>query len=659
MERQVRPLVRLSASLLFILAAVLAPLPAAADPTPSPSAGPGKSITISLPAGVSLNPGTYDVVIRGLGGEEIRTKVVVAAAPARQGDGGSRSPAAGQPGSPAAGQPGPATAKPHAGQTPAVSSKADSTLPIAVLVVVLLALAGFLLYTRVLTPRRKIRSYRQALALLSAGEYRQALPELSRLESSLPPKRRADARFFIAFALYQLDDLDEAEHRLAALNREDRSDVHVAYLLAYIRVARRDFDRAEAVLESIESSGQLGTGQCRKLYGVVKFHRALQAFTEGRIDAAAELFEKAEQLGDFHEHIPADLRNRHVVLGAQALFEKDVRQARMQFEALEQAAQRLDAAQHDSMLASAKLGLALTAWIEDAPGSSAKLEDLLVEAAKLLDPHGDLTQPWGEDTGGADVVSLLAALENSEGRSREQHGLDRALRDIHFLRGIAVLRSWANADRAAASDSAETYLGDALARFACARDRDQDFSDVYLVVGLLRYYLAATDLDRAAGAALLREAQKLGMRDPEALQIVNHHDRIRQANRDAVDAYLHVLDRYLLDGTVREQVRAALVRRLSRYGKVRDWDRRPELTRVHAVQPTVAEMNERSQLLMERVSQLMATQPGTADLAAARDLTRSLEHESRVLSEHARSVEQKEAELLVLVGDRLLADSER
>lgn len=650
MERRVRSLAWLSASLFFILAVVLAPRSASAHPTHSPSVGGGTTITIALPAGVSLAPGTYDAVIRKADGQEIKAKVVVVAAPSassaspgQQSSGGSQSPAV-RPTRPA-------TAK----------SRARGALPVIVIVLAaaLLVLAGFLLYTRVFTPRRKIGSYRRALALISAGRYQQALPELTSLESSLPRKLRRDARFFIGYALYQLDDLDEAEPRLAALNREDRSDVNVAYLLAYIRVARRDFDRAEPVLEAIESSGQLRTDYARKLYGVVKFHRALEAFREGRIDAAAELFEKVEQLGEFHEYIPADLRNRHVVLGAQALFEKDVRQARTQFDGLEQAAQRLDATQRDSMLASAKLGLALAAWIDQTPHSPAEVEGLLVEAVGLLDPGSDLTRPWGEDAGGADVAARLEALANGEARSPEQRGLDRALRDIHFLRGIAVLRSWARADRAAADEAAQTYLDDALARFACARDRDQDFSDVYLVVGLLRYYLATTDRDRAAGVALLRQAQKLGTRDPEVLQIVNHYDRIRQANRDAVDAYLQVLDRYLLDGTVREQVRAALVRRLSRYGKVRHWDTRPELTRMRTVQPTVAEMNDRSRLLMERISQLMAMQPAAADFAVARDLTRSLEHESRVLSEQALAVEQKEAELLVLVGDRLLSDDER
>jgi tetratricopeptide (TPR) repeat protein len=530
---------------------------------------------------------------------------------------------------------------------------------IRLLVLALVAVAGFLAYSRVLVPLRHVRSYRRALGLLGADQHDEALPELTRLDGVLPPRQRAAARFFIAFALYRLDRLDEAEHRLAALNRENPHDVEVAYLLAYVRVGRRDFDGAEPVLAALESTGRLGAANARRLYGVVQFQRAMEAFRDGRIDAAAELFEKAEQLGDFRDQIPVDLRNRHVVLGAQALFDKDVRAARTQFEHLEQAAGRLPAGERDRTLASAKLGLALAAWIENAPGSPAAMEALLTDAAALLDPAGSLTLDWPAEATGSGLAERLAALADGGGQPAEQVELDRMLRDIHLLRGAGVLRTWADADRAEAAERADSYRADALARFACARDRDPDFSDVYLVVGLLQYYLASTGPDRASAVALLREAQKLGTRDPEVLQAINQHDRVRPENRDAVDAYLQVLDRYLQDGTVRAQVRAALVQRLAQYGKLRDWDSRQELLQVRTVAPTVAEMNDRSELLRERVRQLLAMQPGAADLAAAGDLARSLERSSQVLAEQARSVEEMEAELLGLVGDRLLANPVR
>jgi len=626
MARVVR---HLSVLIVAIVIGLMALPSAAAESDPS---GP---ITVTLPSGVSLPPGSYDAVVTG-SGQQIQAKIVVGTAPTGQ------SGQTGQPDQP--GQPG----------SEQTGGGGVIGIVIAVLATVVLIVAGVLVYLKVLVPRRHSRSYREVLGMVAAGEYRRALPALTQVEAKLPEKLRAEARFFIAFALFQLDDLDEAEHRLAALNRENAKDVNVAYLLAYLRTTRRDYDGAEPVLEVIASAGQLGEGRVRKLYGIVKFQQALEALRDGRIDAAAKLFEKVEQLGDFGDQIPTDLRNRHVVLGAQALFDKDVVGARRQFENLEQAAAQLDPDQRESMTASAKLGLALAAWIEDAPGSPSKVESLLVDAAKRLDPDGHLELTWPRTADGTSIADHLEALTRKASRSAQDAELDRALRDVHFLRGVAVLRSWANAEQ-----PSDAHLTEALSRFACARDRDPDFSDTYLVVGLLRYYLATTDQEREHGIAELRQAQKLGAHDPEVLQILNHHERIGRASRDAVDTYLQVLDRYVQDGSVREQVRSALVRRLSRYRKVRDWDSRPELTLVRAVAPTVAEMNDRSELLRERVNQLLSTQQEADDLAAARQLTHSLENDAHALSEHARSIEQKEAELLVLVGDRLLADNER
>jgi len=99
-------------------------------------------------------------------------------------------------------------------------------------------------------------------------------------------------------------------------------------------------------------------------------------------------------------------------------------------------------------------------------------------------------------------------------------------------------------------------------------------------------------------------------------------------------------------------------RRLSQYAKVRPLDRRPELISARVVAPTVAEMNDRSELLRERVTQLLTTEAGKDDLAAAQELVRVLANDSRVLVEHAHSVESKEATCCA-DRDSLLADEER
>ena len=107
----------------------------------------------------------------------------------------------------------------------------------------------------------------------------------------------------------------------------------------------------------------------------------------------------------------------------------------------------------------------------------------------------------------------------------------------------------------------ETQLKAILARLAYARAQDAQFSDVFLVAGLLIYYLHKPGPERGLGVDFLQKAQKLGMRDPDDMEIVNNRERVERANADAVDKYLQMLDNYLSDDTVRQEVRQALLKR--------------------------------------------------------------------------------------------------
>jgi hypothetical protein len=235
---------------------------------------------------------------------------------------------------------------------------------------------------------------------------------------------------------------------------------------------------------------------------------------------------------------------------------------------------------------------------------------------------------------------------------------DQTLRDIHFLRGLTVLRGWAERDGRSASMSDDEFLDAALRCFARVRELDPEFSDVYVVVGLLRYYLATDSAQRRAGVEVLRGARKLGTRDPEVLRILNRDDRIRQANRDASEEYLLVLDRYIRDSTVRTEVREALLARMARHSRIRDWDARPEVAQARVVVPTVREVQARSELLRARVADLMENHVGSADLSEARTLTDGLEERSQAMARYAQAVEEQEARLLAMLGDTLLSEAE-
>ena len=648
MARGIRPAAVLTAALVAGVAFLPGPPAAVAAPPPD------GSISVTVPSGESLAPGTYHATVESSGKSVEVTIVVAPPAGAATADGeGASAPATDQP------PPGAAPAAPAAdGTTSSGSGSGAGELTLIAFVLLLLAVGSSMLYLRVWAPRRYIRPYHRALAQMEAKRYDLALPGLTRLEATLPEQVRTEARFFIAFAMYRLNDRQAAEHRLAELHREDPRNTDVAYLLGHLRAERRDFDGAESALERLDPALLKADGNLRKLYGMVKAHRAFAAFREGRIDAAAALFEEVEQLGDFAGHVPVDLRNRNILVGTKALFDRDVPAAREQFESLRRAADRIEEPQRTSLLASAELGLALSAWLEKGKKSATQTEQLLVMALRLLDPDSRLAARWPNDAADPGLTARIEEMVMRANRPAEEIDREKTLRDIHFLRGMAVLREWAQADQRFAGDVAPDFLARAMGCFARSRELDPEFSDVHVVVGLLRYYLATDEAERRAGVAVLREAQKLGTRDPEVLQILNHDERVRRANRDAAETFLQILDRYVQDPTVREHVREALLARMSQHGKVRDWDTRPELVRKRVVAPTVAEMHARSELLLARVTDLMQNQAGTADLSGARGLTLNLEQQSRAMAEHARAIEEQEAELLALLGDKLLSEVE-
>ncbi|MCY1139635.1 tetratricopeptide repeat protein [Actinoplanes sp. Pm04-4] len=562
--------------------------PAAAAPAPSP--GPAATVVVPLPAGATLPPGRYQVTLRG-GGRQITTT-------------GSVLPAA-----------------PSAAPSPPAEPDSGPGAWIGLGGAVLLAGIGAGLYLATRGPRSRRREFERLAGQVEAGEYQAAVGGLTRLESQLPPALRAEARFLCGFALYQLGDLDEAEHRLAALNREDPESSEVAYLLAYLRVQRRDFERAQPVLAALDRRGRLDVGQARRLYGVVQYQLAGRAASEGRIDDAVTLFRDVERLGDFRDRVPADLRSKQIVLGTRALLDRDPATARRHFEELR------DAGGDDDQQASAALGLGLTVWAENKPGAGKKVHQLLSRCLRLLDPDGPATRRWPGPPSEtvADEISRVRRAGEAPAADRERA---RLLADIHLLRGCALVRAFAEETPLLGSE--RQLLGGTAERLAYALTDVRQLADPYLVVGLLRHHLARDASERRTAIAELQAAQALGARDPLLLEILHRHERQTQRRRAVWSGHA---GRYGRTPTVDDVTSAAPVGPVSA--------------------PTVAELSERAELLAARLHAMGADLGDSG--AAATALAARLEQESAELTRRARAVEATEAELLALIGGRLLA----
>ena len=609
------------------------------------------NVVISLPSDTKLPPGQHPVVV-DLAGKKVPAQLKVADATSRTSSGSQTNSA------PAGAQ----AANPN-NTTPANANAPDSapaspwTLMLgAILGTALLIGACVWIYFKVYVPRKQIKPYHEALALLRDERYEEALPLLTQVESKLPENLRSDARFFIAFAHFKLNNPKEAEHVLDALHREHPGDAQAAYLLAHVRVDTKQYDAAEPVLTLMEKNGQLNVHHAKKLFGLVQYQRALAAMKEGLIDGAAELFEKVVALGDFADKIPADLRNRHIALGTKALFDKDYQEARKQFETLEKAAPKESSEKRNEMLLTAKLGLALAAWVEDNAEAEKTVEPFLAEAAKLLAPADPLEKSWADVDKEKDLAEQFAELESEADLSPEQKQRKQNLRDIHFLRGMSVLRDCQRLSKSAALEQLYEYYERSLTRFACARHYDEQFSDVLLVVGLLMYYVHKPGAERGQAVDLLEGAQKRGMHEPNAMEIINKRAHIERANADAVDLYLQVLDKYLHDDTVRADVRRSLIERLGKYRKVSTLGQRVNVANMRRVEPTVAEMRNRSEILRVRVEQIISAQDNTDEVHKVRQLSETITHDGQKLYEQAMTIEKNESELLALTGTQLFKE---
>jgi hypothetical protein len=528
---------------------------------------------------------------------------------------------------------------------------------LAILAAVALGAGSFWYYSRRYLPRKEMEPYWNAVRAIRARNYESALPGLTSMESKLPPDLRRNARFFIALCHVHLENEVEAEQMLAALHREAPGDANAAYLLAYLRIRRGLDAEAEPVLEAMSKHGHQGFRDTRRLTGIVKFRRGMEAMRAGDIDLAATRFAAVEKLGDFAAFIPGDLRNRHISLGTRALFEHDAAQAREHFEALKKVTKGMAEEEARPLLVKSSLGLALAMWIEGERNEPA-LEKALAEACLLLHPEGPLELPWpgpeaGSGKGSTEALKrALEAADKNVDMPASQRDERRCLRDLHLLRALAVLKAWAAMDGEAANKEIPTRLEETMSRLACARAADERFADVYLVAGLLNFYLHKPGPERTTAVDILAEARKLGARESAILDILENRDRIERENADAVDKYQQTLDRYLRDETVLQEVRRDLLQRLSTLRSLMNRYKPPDLTRAREVEPTVNEMKNRWEVLHRHIEEIQKAKPNDA----LRTRTDDLRKHGEALAAQAAALQSTEADLLVMTAEQLFPD---
>jgi tetratricopeptide (TPR) repeat protein len=616
-----------------------------------------QTVGLSLDSGTPLEAGEYETNIKLPNGRHVSGRINVKQAEITKPASAAKEPS---PSKQEAPSPIPAATTQTAQEQAPVIATQSSSLPIIAMIVGIvgvLAAIGVIYYVRIIVPRQRIEPYNQAMEMIRAKEYERALPILTKIEGKLPDDLRTGCRFFIAFARYQTGDLDRAAIDLENLKQEEPNNIPIAYFLAYIYVEKNDLKKADPLLEQLEKKGSLNYQQCQRLLGILKFRRAYMELKEGHVDAAEDLFEKVKALGDFKDQIPGDLRDRNLVLGTKALFDADTTEARVLFNRL--ASEAGNDSGNAFLLASAKTGLALADWIDERPAE--EVERQLTEAVRLINPKDTLRQPWKNiiDTAPDDSITRLEKLETAEEGTTLKASQDpnvRILRDIHFLRAMNVLRGWNQMEGEPAYKKLPETYQEVLEILTRSQAFDQRFSDIYLAAGLLMYYLHKPGQEeRSTAIDLLQKAQRLGMREPSALEIINAREKAREANKGPIDTYLQVLDKYINDATVRQEVRMRLITQRRRFQRTARDAKQTSYKNISSAAPTLDEMQKRTAVLLERISQIVQEQP-RAETDEISKLCGEIQRGTEMLKAQAQTVESSEAALLEKTGNQLFRD---
>lgn len=236
----------------------------------------------------------------------------------------------------------------------------------------------------------------------------------------------------------------------------------------------------------------------------------------------------------------------------------------------------------------------------------------------MINTDEPLESVWPTSLQTEDLATRIEAIESSvKSSSTKQHLTDKTqklMRDIHFVRGMAVLRAWRQLDGDEAHDIIQKNLDLSLSRLARVYEIDPEFVTAVLVVGLLKYYLyPSNDEEHQEGINLLKFSQQMGMNDPETRKILFDIEEREKERKNAVDQYIWLLDRYLNDATVQKEVRIALLEKLVAFQRIQDWDNQPDLADSETVEPTLADMRRRSEMLMVRVEELLRTRSESDD----------------------------------------------
>lgn len=569
------------------------------------------------------------------------------------------------------------------GKTPAPKTWIDWSSPTTwMLTSLLLVVVGGVLYFWVIEPLRRRRLLVEALKILEVGAAAK-LPRAEELldQALLAGLRKRDialARFALAYVRAQLGKFEAAATVLADLEASERAPQReTIYLSMWVHSKLDKHEKVEKLYQT--HAKLLGDLLDVRLLASIAYLKLARLFWARKdVDGAMHYFEQVRKLGVLVDQIPEHLENHAIVLGVVSLFEGRIEEAAERFQgAIEAARQAQKSSQHG------EIGLLLCQWRkEELPDIDQALGAIVAALTPEQESPPQLVAGECTHCGKAYRTHQRAAkrqLRCSSCRKRFpalaqvsddvqplEQASDKAdlllseddllLRNVRLWYAMSLLYVWRQKPPREGLSAEE--LRQLLARLEQVSLVDEGFGDPHLVAGLMQYY-CGNEEQREAGRARLERASQTDVHVPEVLQILECENKLAALRSNSLTYFHQLAAEYVYNPEVKAEYRERFKLRMERFRRFRELGELEVRDAAAEVTPSLQDLQNRSQILRNRVANIVHHKLDDGDKDARNSLTTllgDLSERTKALSSQAKELEQSEHSLLATAGQFLFAD---
>ena len=495
-----------------------------------------------------------------------------------------------------------------------------------------LVIAGFLLYFLVLSPRKKRRPMLEAFEIINNDDKSRFEAAESLLARALTAGLKAEdvrqTQFALAYVRARAGNYREALAVADELCNSAASDREANYLRFWLLAKVEEDGKIEKTFN--EKAKLLGGLLDTKIIAGITFLRLAKShWAKHSVDQAIRYFEMLRRLGVLKDQIPSQIDEYRVIFGTMALFEKNLAAAEQHFTESKKLAK-----QGGKSTISSEMGLLLCRWKrEDLPDID---DDLSGIVARLESQNG------GDDTAGI----------------QDEKGLLR--RNVFLWHSVSLIFRWLRFPALSVEKITPDQWKDLRARLDRVRKEAPEMGDPDLIWGLLRYYFFFDEEDeREQATKVLNQARDdKGINVPEVVSLIDREKRLAKLYDQSLVHYLGIVREWLESSDVPQELRVELMKKLQTYKRFQELgDINMAADEDYA--PSLVDIQFRVSSLSRRVNNIVKPHLRKNASGGGDEVDRvmgELRNVSETLSQNTEKLEKTEQEMMLITGEFLLAE---